>query len=65
MPTRAVPHKLGRGVYVFYKIYNSSNFFILLFFRLLDREQVRDEDAAVNDEEEDSFLKAFKVFIYS
>ncbi|MCE2056244.1 hypothetical protein HAX54_044342 [Datura stramonium] len=28
--------------------------------RLLDREQVRDEDAAVNDEEEDSFLKAFK-----
>ncbi|XP_016537603.2 CHD3-type chromatin-remodeling factor PICKLE-like isoform X3 [Capsicum annuum] len=29
--------------------------------RLLDREQVRDEDAAVNDEEEDSFLKAFKV----
>ncbi|KAF3620379.1 hypothetical protein FXO38_04657 [Capsicum annuum] len=31
--------------------------------RLLDREQVRDEDAAVNDEEEDSFLKAFKFFI--
>ncbi|XP_059290027.1 CHD3-type chromatin-remodeling factor PICKLE-like [Lycium ferocissimum] len=29
--------------------------------RLLDREQVRDEDTAVNDEEDDSFLKAFKV----
>ncbi|KAG5590755.1 hypothetical protein H5410_041269 [Solanum commersonii] len=29
--------------------------------RLLDREQVIDEDAAANDEEEDSFLKAFKV----
>ncbi|CAN4076911.1 unnamed protein product [Withania somnifera] len=29
--------------------------------RLLDRDQVRDEDAAVSDEEEDSFLKAFKV----
>nr|XP_016476517.1 PREDICTED: CHD3-type chromatin-remodeling factor PICKLE [Nicotiana tabacum] len=29
--------------------------------RLLDREQVGDEDAAVNDEEDDSFLKAFKV----
>ncbi|WMV34711.1 hypothetical protein MTR67_028096 [Solanum verrucosum] len=29
--------------------------------RLLNRDQVVDEDAAVDDEEEDSFLKAFKV----
>ncbi|KAK4415413.1 CHD3-type chromatin-remodeling factor PICKLE [Sesamum alatum] len=29
--------------------------------RLLDREQVGDEEAAVDDEEEDGFLKAFKV----
>ncbi|KAE8056294.1 hypothetical protein FH972_013079 [Carpinus fangiana] len=29
--------------------------------RLLDREQVRDEEATVDDDEEDGFLKAFKV----
>lgn len=50
---------------MFYKMYNLSNLFILLILRLLDREQVGDEDAAVNDEEDDSFLKAFKVYISS
>lgn len=31
------------------------------FNRLLDREQVGDEEASLDDEEEDGFLKAFKV----
>lgn len=34
------------------------NFF---FYRLLDREQVGDEEATLDDDEEDGFLKAFKV----
>lgn len=34
-----------------------------IFFhnRLLDRDQVVDEDTTLDDEEEDGFLKAFKV----
>lgn len=35
------------------------NFFL---YRLLDREQVGDEEATLDDDEEDGFLKAFKVF---
>ena len=34
------------------------NFFL---YRLLDREQVGDEEATLDDDEEDGFLKAFKV----
>lgn len=45
--------------------YLSSKFLFVAFFfsfnRLLDREQVRDEEATVDDDEEDGFLKAFKV----
>lgn len=37
--------------------------FVIFFIRLLNRDQVVDEDAVVDDEEEDSFLKAFKVYI--
>ncbi|PIA60914.1 hypothetical protein AQUCO_00300438v1 [Aquilegia coerulea] len=33
--------------------------------RLLDREQIGNEEATVDDEEEDGFLKAFKVFFLS
>jgi hypothetical protein len=32
--------------------------------RLLDREQVGDEETSLDDEEEDGFLKAFKVFFF-
>lgn len=39
--------------------------FLLSFLRLLNREQFGDEDAVLDDEEEDSFLKAFKVYISS
>lgn len=38
-------------------------FLLFCFLRLLNRDQVVDEDAAVDDEEEDSFLKAFKVYL--
>lgn len=31
-------------------------------FRLLDRDQVVDEEATLDEEEEDGFLKAFKVY---
>lgn len=40
-------------------------FLLFCFVRLLNREQVVDEDASVDDEEENSFLKAFKVYISS
>lgn len=33
-----------------------------IIFRLLDREQVSNEETTVDDEEEDGFLKAFKVW---
>ena len=42
--------------------------FCLIFNRLLDREQAGDEESTMDDEEEDEFLKAFKVcllnFVY-
>lgn len=50
----------GGNIY-FIKIRIQVIYSFYYFFRLLDREQVRDEDAAANDEEENSFLKAFKV----
>jgi chromodomain-helicase-DNA-binding protein 4 len=34
------------------------------FNRLLDREQIGDEETSLDDEEEDGFLKAFKVFSF-
>jgi hypothetical protein len=34
---------------------------IFLYNRLLDRDQVVDEEATLDDEDEDGFLKAFKV----
>jgi len=39
------------------------NLFLVYFLnnRLLDRDQVGDEEATLDDEEEDGFLKAFKV----
>lgn len=42
--------------------YLSLNILLLCFFhRLLDRDQVGDEEASLDDEDEDGFLKAFKV----
>lgn len=42
--------------------YLSLNIIFLCFFhRLLDRDQVGDEEASLDDEDEDGFLKAFKV----
>lgn len=42
--------------------YLSLNILLLYFFhRLLDRDQVGDEEASLDDEDEDGFLKAFKV----
>ena len=40
-------------------------FMLLVFFvdRLLDRDQAGDDDALLEDEDEDGFLKAFKVYI--
>jgi len=38
------------------------NLFLVYFLnRLLDRDQVGDEEATLDDEDEDGFLKAFKV----
>lgn len=44
---------------------NVVMFLLFCFLRLLNRDQVVDEDAAMDDEEEDSFLKAFKVYLYN
>lgn len=41
-----------------------SFYFFTLFYRLLDRDQVENEEAAVDDEEDDGFLKAFKVDLF-
>ena len=35
-----------------------------IFNRLLDRDQAGDEESTMDDEEEDGFLKAFKVILY-
>jgi len=40
------------------KIYFSH---IFIYNRLLERDQVEDEEATLNDEDESGFLKAFKV----
>lgn len=38
-------------------------FFYFFVDRLLDREQAGDDEALLEDEDEDGFLKAFKVYI--
>lgn len=47
---------------IFFKL---TNYFtevqLCPLYRLLDREQIGNEEAAMDDEEEDGFLKAFKV----
>jgi len=45
----------------------SQNYCLLCFFvgRLLDRDQAGDDEALLDDEDEDGFLKAFKVIFYN
>lgn len=46
-------------VFLFFVIHNKST--SLVECRLLNREQIEDEESSLYDEEEDGFLKAFKV----
>jgi hypothetical protein len=49
-------HEIG----ICLKIYST---YIFLHNRLLDRDQVVDEETTLDDEDEDGFLKAFKVVL--
>lgn len=46
-----------------YEIINNQREIVMLYDRLLDREQVGGEETTVEDDEDDGFLKAFKVFL--
>lgn len=44
-------------------MYLRISFVVFSSLRLLDREQVGGEEALLDDEDDDGFLKAFKVFL--
>lgn len=61
--------QIGISIFSTHLILNTFNIFYwkinyqVIFYRLLDREQAVDEEATVDDEEENGFLKAFKVML--